>query len=330
MAVGGARRARWAVGALAVAALLVLAGGGSDGPAASPAVTEIDLPDAGGSTHELTLGPDGDVWVTQQNTAKLVRVSPRGHVRVFALPPGSGPHGIKFDRRGRLWVTLEFANAIARVGLDGRIVRRYPIARANAGPHGLDVARDGSVWWTGKEGGVIGRLDPATGRMRVFSLPNGQSLPIYIAQGCDGLYFTELNAGRIGRVKASGKITEWKTPTPGSRPIAVAPRNCRIWFSEEASHRYGVLDPRTGRIVEYPLRRPTDELASLAFDRLGTLWLQHVKPDVFGRAGRGREASTFPIPTTHATMHRIILGPGGRMWFTELASDKVGSFDPGR
>jgi virginiamycin B lyase len=172
---------------------------------------------------------------------------------------------------------------------------------------------------------VIGRLDPRTGRMRVFSLRNEQSLPIYIAQGCDGLYFTELTAGRIGRVTASGKITE---PTPGSRPIAVAPRDCRVWFSEEAGHRYGVLDPRSGRIVEYPLRRPSDELASLAFDRRGRLWLQHVKPDVLGRAGRGREANTFPIPTEHATMHRIILGPGGRMWFTEPASDEVGYFDP--
>ncbi|HEX8074286.1 MAG TPA: hypothetical protein VF545_04835 [Thermoleophilaceae bacterium] len=32
----------------------------------------------------------------------------------------------------------------------------------------------------------------------------------------------------------------------------------------------------------------------------------------------------FPIPTNDATMHRIILGPGGNMWFTELAADKVG------
>jgi virginiamycin B lyase len=89
-----------------------------------------------------------------------------------------------------------------------------------------------------------------------------------------------------------------------------------------------VLNPRTGRIVEYPLSRPSDELTGLAFDRRGTLWLQHVKPDVFGRAGQGREVGTFPIPTTPATMHRIILGPGGHMWFTELASDKVGHFDP--
>jgi virginiamycin B lyase len=114
----------------------------------------------------------------------------------------------------------------------------------------------------------------------------------------------------------------------GSRPIAVAPRGCRIWFSEEAGHRYGVLDPRSDRIVEYPLVRPDDKLASLAFDDAGKLWLQHVQPDVFGHAGADREVGDFPIPTEQATMHRIIRGPGGRMWFTELASDEVGWFDP--
>jgi virginiamycin B lyase len=320
--------------------MLVLVACGSNDQAASPAVTEIDLPDKvkGGSTHELTLGPDGNVWVTQQKQAKLVRITPQGDPTAFSLPAGSGPHGIDFDRRGRLWLTLELDNAIAQVGLDGRIVRRYPIPRANAGPHGLDVARDGSVWWTGKEGGVIGRLDPGSGRMRIFSLPDDTSLPIYIAEGCDGMYFTELNASRIGRVTSSGKITEWQTPSPGSRPIAVAPavarRDCRIWYSEEAGQHYGVLDvdPRTGRtkrIADYPLLEPADQLASLAFDGGGELWLQHNTPDVFGRAGAKREApGHLPIPTKDAIMHRVILGPGGHMWFTELGSDKVGHFDP--
>ena len=313
----------------AVAVLLALGGCGSSDEAAGPAIEEIELPRVeGGSTHELTLGPDGNVWVTQQKQAKLVRITPAGELRVHDLPAGSGPHGIGFDGRGRLWLTFEFANEIAELDRAGRIVERHRIPAAGAGPHGLHVARDGKVWWTGKEGGVVGRLDPETGRMRVFPLPDRGSQPIYIAEGCDGMYFTELTAARIGRVTEGGEISEWRTPTPGSRPIAVAPRGCRIWFSEEAGHRYGVLDPGAGRIVEYPLTRPGDELASLAFDGRGRLWLQHVKPDVFGRAGRGREVEDFPIPTENATMHRIIRGPGGKMWFTELASDKVGYFEP--
>jgi virginiamycin B lyase len=306
---------------IAIAAVLALSGCGSS---ASHKVTEFDLPDKDGSTHELTLGPDGNVWVTQQTQDKLVRVTPDGDQRAFAVPPGSGPHGVRFDSHGSLWITLEVANAIARIDQTGQIAHTYPIPSPGAGPHGLDIARDGSVWWTGKAGGVIGRLDPSTGRMRVFPLPDRGSKPIYIAQGCNGMYFTELAGSRIGRITTSGQITEWATPTAHAMPIAVAPHNCRIWFSEAMGHHFGVLDPQKPPITEYPLPKPDEQLAGLAFDRTGRLWLQYVKPDLIGLVGAGMKVREFPIPTKGATMHRIILGPGGNMWFTELASDKVG------
>jgi hypothetical protein len=36
------------------------------------------------------------------------------------------------------------------------------------------------------------------------------------------------------------------------------------------------------------------------------------------------KVSLFDVPTRNAILHRIILGPDGNMWFTELAADKVG------
>jgi virginiamycin B lyase len=241
------------------------------------------------------------------------------------------PHGIEFDRRGRLWLTLEARNEIVRVSRRGRVLRRYPITEAIAGPHGLTVARDGAVWWTGKEGDVIGRLDPRTGRMRQFTLPHG-STPIYIREGCGGMYFTELNGNRIGRITRSGRVVEYPIPSSNNtRPIAVAPapRGCKVWFSEEAGGHFGVLDPRSARIREFPLPDPEDQLAALAFDPAGRLWLQFKEPDAFGRVGAGRKVVEMrALPTHNAVMHRIIAGPGGKMWFTELMTDEVGYFDP--
>jgi virginiamycin B lyase len=73
-------RGRVVAAALAAVAVLVVAGCGLNGSAkssGSPSVTEIALPDKvdGGSTHELVLGPDGNVWVTQQKQARLVRTT---------------------------------------------------------------------------------------------------------------------------------------------------------------------------------------------------------------------------------------------------------------
>lgn len=311
--------------------MALMAAGAADS-ARAPAVREISLRDAHplGSTHELVLGPHGDVWVTQQDQSRLVRITPQGGVRFFALPPGLGPHGIAFDRHGRMWITLQFVNEIALVNLDGRITRTYRIPTA-AEPHGLAIADDGSVWWTGKYGGVIGRLDPRTGRMRVFPLPDRYSQPIYIRQGCGAMYFTELTHSAIGSITTNGRIKEYITPTNpadgGSRPIAVAIRHCQVWFTEERGHRVGVLDPNTGKIIEYRIPRPSDQLAGLAFDRTGTLWLElngQTGVDAVGRVGAHMKVRLFDVPTRDATLHRIILGPHGNMWFTELTADTVG------
>jgi virginiamycin B lyase len=298
----------------------------------TPPVREISLRHGRplGSTHELVLGPHGSVWVTQQDQSRLVRITSRGGVRFFPTVPGLGPHGIVFDGHGQMWITLQFVNEIARVNLAGRITRTYKIPTP-AAPHGLAIANDGFVWWTGKYGGVIGRLDPRTGRMKVFPLPDRYSQPIYIRQGCGAMYFTELTRSAIGSITNNGTIKEYRTPTNppdgGSRPIDVAIRHCQVWFTEERGHRFGVLNPSTGKITEYPIPRPTDELAGLAFDSTGRLWLELNGPtgvDAIGRVGANMKVSLVEVPTRNATLHRIILGPDGNIWFTELSADKVG------
>jgi hypothetical protein len=48
-----------------------------------------------------------------------------------------------------MWITLQFANEIAQVNLDGRIIRTYRIP-VPAAPHGLAIADDGDRVVDGK------------------------------------------------------------------------------------------------------------------------------------------------------------------------------------
>lgn len=307
-------------------ALLVSALAGCASSGWEPVIREFNLPDKAGSTHELAVGPGGDVWVTQQLQGKLVRVTPQGHLQFHSLPPNSGPHGIAFDHAGHIWVTLEFDNAIAELDRNGQILHTYQIPEPGTHPHGLAVAEDGNIWWTGKAGDDIGRLDPRTGQIGLFHLPRFYSEPIYIVQGCGAMYFTELTGSRIGRITNQGRITEYPTLTYPSRPIAVAraPHGCQIYFTEESGHHFGALNPVTGRMIEWALPQRDGELSGLAFDGAGRLWLEFISPDAIGLVGPGMKVREYALPTQHALLHRIILGLGGNMWFTELASDKVG------
>ncbi len=319
-----------------------------------------------GSTHEIE-PHGGALWITGQTHDSLVRVVPDAggapKMDRFALPPGSGPHGIGFDAQGRLWLTLEFHGCV--VALEGsKVVAAYdvaldcpactPAAKVNSHPHGLGIDPDGkTIWFTGKATGTVGRI-AADGTLSVFTLPTAGSTPIYIKAGPDKeMWVTELTGNKIARVSSDGKVTEYAVPTPYSRPIAIVPdpNQAAMWFSEEAGSNVARIG-MDGTIAEFavPRAHPNQILAGLAFDRDGNLWVQqyvdHNRPtpagtdrivriDKAGLAGspgklKKEHLTFYPVPTRDTVMHRIILGANDTLWFTEMNADKLGRLVPGR
>jgi virginiamycin B lyase len=246
------------------------------------------------STHEITYDQSDPsspfhLWVTGQKDDAVVRVGMDGSTRIYEMPPCSGPHGITFDKRGRLWVSLEFAGKVVQL-LDrgGSLVqgKAYDVRLncascaepINSHPHGLAVGADGeTLWFTGKATGTIGKID-AGGNVETFSLPTVGSVPIYIRAGPDGnMWFTELVGNAVGRITPQGAVTEFPIPTPNSRPIEIVPEpgGQAMWFTEEAGNKVGRIS-MDGTITEFSVPKMQDNviLAGLAFDAEGNLWVQ--------------------------------------------------------
>jgi virginiamycin B lyase len=322
-----------------------------------PPINELSLtwPNPGiASTHELTYNraDEGSLWVTGPEHDAIARVTLDLKPQFFKIRDGGKPHGIAFDNEGRLWLTLEAKDEVVQVDDKGNIIQRFNV-RAGAtkavGPHGLAVGPDGrTIWFTGKTAGTVGRID-THGKVEQFKLSSENSLPIFIKAGPDNnMWCTELVGNQIARITPNGAVTEFAIPTDNSRPIAVVfgPDGNSAWFSEEAGHKVGCLSLADGTIQEFPVPRTmgTMLLAGLAFDRDGNLWTQsyvdqqHPSPEgpdyiikidksisAHGQAGQpGPQFNLYPVPSRKTVMHRIILGPDGNMWFTELKTDVLG------
>jgi virginiamycin B lyase len=127
-----------------------------------------------------------------------------------------------------------------------------------------------------------------------YNTPTPDSSPADLAIDAQGnLWFTELNANRIGKLDPSKAksltsegITEYELPQPNSKPhfLTIA-KNGLIWFTEGAN-RIGRLDPKDGTFKEYD------------------------------------------IPSPHSEPHEIVEGPDGSIWFLEFQTNKVGHLDP--
>jgi virginiamycin B lyase len=332
---------------------------GCGGDTAVPTIEEysIDYPNKAsidpslvGSTHEITYSPfGGDVfWITGPNYGHLVKLGLDGERTYFDLGAGSAPHGVDFDKNGQMFVSLEGLEKLARVStLTGAIIETYPI---NVDAHGVGIGPDGlTVWYTGKTDNMIGKLPP-NGEPENFPVPTLSSFPIYIKAGPDNnMWFTELTGNKIGRITDAGVITEFPIPTANSRPIAIVPdpQGAGMWFSQEAGNNVAFISS-AGLITEYPVPKTRSDLilAGLAFDSSGNLWTQQYVPknaspsgidyivkirkEALARAPSLLTAADFTfyaVPSTNTVLHRIVEGPDGFMWFTELFADKVGKLN---
>lgn len=329
------------------------------------AVTEYTIPwptNAGSSTHELIVDANNNdyLWVTGQNFDSLARVAVKtGSIDVFAMPKGSGPHGVTFDADGNFWVSFEFTGEVARISPGGEVLETIDVCLhtkgsptpINTNPHAIAMGPDGkTIWFTGKKTSTVGKINPDRS-VEHFQLNSVGAVPIYLVAGPDGnMWGTELLANKILRVTNDGEVTEFPIPTVNSRPIAIvlSPDGKSIWFSEEAGHKIARIDTE-GRITEYPVPKTQDNmiLASLTFDSAGNLWTQSyvdqsnplpegpdyiVKLDhtVLTRASGGISDINirfYEVPTHNSVFHRITQGPRGNIWFTELKADKLGELN---
>lgn len=319
--------------------------------------TDLNWPSAiKGSTHELAM--DGEfIYITGQNMHHVAKMSYDGSIEYFAMPDGSGPHGILFDDQGRLWVSLEFHGLVVQLDKQtGRILKQISTditgpgiaTPINTSPHGIGLDADGeTIWFTGKRTSTVGKIS-SNGKVEHFELPSLGAVPIYLHAGPDGnMWGTELLTSKILRVTPEGIVDEFTTPTGNSRPIAIKPdpSGNYMWFTEEAGNKVGRIDMQ-GNIDEFsvPATQPNQILAGLTFDSQGNLWVQSYvnqndptpegndyiirmdKAILRAPAGdlSGVDIRYFKVPTAKTVMHRIKEGKDGNIYFTELKQDKLG------
>jgi len=100
-------------------------------------------------------------------------------------------------------------------------------------------------------------------------------------------------------------ITEYDLPRPTMQPHdVIVTGDGLVWFANFGEAALGMLDPRTGKVAEYPLPElkkgyPTGSL-SIRADQEGNLWLGMMSQGAIARFDRKSETfKTFSLPPEH-------------------------------
>ena len=281
----------------------------------------------GAGPHDVAPAPDGTVWFTAQAAGELGRLEPdTGRVRRVPLGEGSAPHGVIVGPDRAAWVTDGGLNAIVRVDPRSLRVRRFPLpdGRAAANLNTATFDRRGRLWFTG-QGGIYGRLDPGTGRMRVFDAPRGPGpYGIAVTPG-GGVWYASLAGSHIARIDTGtgrAHVVEPPTDGQGARRIWSDSRG-RLWISEWNAGKVGRYDPRTRRWREWKLPGSNPQPYAVFVDDRDLVWLTDFEANALVRFDPVRERfKTFRLRSPGASV-RQLLGRRGEVWGAESGADRL-------
>jgi virginiamycin B lyase len=282
---------------------------------------------AGKYPHDVAPARDGGVWYTAQATGELGWLDPEtGRTEHVSLGAGSAPHGVVVGPDGAPWITDAGLNAIVRVDPANKRVRRYPLP-AGAGYARLNTAtfdRRGVLWFTGQSG-IYGRLDPKTGRIRVFRAPGGEG-PYGITTTPSGsVYYASLAGSYLGRIDLRrGTATVLRPPTrnQGARRAWSDSRG-RVWITEWNAGKLGTYNPATRRWRERRLPGANPMPYAVFVDDKDIVWVSDFGSNALVRFDpvKGR-FTRHPLPTAGAEV-RQLHGRRGEVWGAESGADKL-------
>ena len=186
----------------------------------------------------LTFGSDDDLWGISRNgqSSTFYRVSPTGSViDQYAVDyPGGTP---AFMPDGSFWYDT----------LQGRLVEVTAAGdvHAFAIPTGgtpwfaptasdLTYGSDGHVWFLDNQTGAVDTVDPSTGDITRYAIPNFQpGQGGSLVAGPDGaLWFVGVGRQLIQRLTTDGMLTQYSLPGNASDPGAIAATpDGRLWIA---------------------------------------------------------------------------------------------------
>src|SRR5712691_122063 len=246
-----------------------------------------------------------------------------GHFKEFPIPTAnSEPRRIAAGPDGALWFTEFRASQIGRITTAGAITE-FPVAGSTF-PFDIAGGPDGRMWFTESES-LIGAIDPATGRIRQFTLPGTDVDATGITGGPDGAVWFTVAPGlggsgdAIGRITPRGKITEFPLPS-GSSPsdITTGPDGA-LWFTEPGNAVIGRITT-TGQLTTFT---GADLNGEITTGPDGNLWFTTGFDQNIGRITPDGQVTLFPLPQP-GTPDDIVTGADGNLWFTEFAANRIG------
>ena len=262
--------------------------------------------------ENITVGPDGNMWVTEKWVSKIAKVTPGGVITEYpaGMKESEWMNAIATGPDGDLWYSSDWA--INKMTPSGTVTK-YGLTIE---PRSITKGPDGKMWFlfgvSSGQSNYVGNIT-TSGAIKEYSLPSGSNAED-ITTGPDGnLWFTENGTGKIGKITPAGTITEYALPA-GSKPeYIIAGADGNLWYSESSAKKIGKIST-IGSNTEYSVS--ASYFGHLALGNDGNIWFDGgaaEEPHMWKMAPSGA-LTTYNLPWEKGG-GEMVSGPGGDLWY---------------
>jgi len=193
-------------------------------------------------------------------------------------------------------------------------------------------AADGSIWWAGQWANLVGRINPKTGEIREYRLPEGAK-PHTVTTDQEGhIWYTGNGNGTVGKLEPrTGTITVYKMPDPAARDphSAIVDRKGTLWFTLQQSNMVGRLIPATGEIKLVTMPTPKSRPYGIKLSSEGIPWVACNGSNCLVRIDPETMAPrVYPLPNPKTTVRRLDFASDGMIWYVNSSQGRLGRLDP--
>ncbi len=199
------------------------------------------------------------------------------------------------------------------------------------------VAPDGRVWFVGQRSHYAAVLDPETGDMRRYELPEGAG-PHNLIVDDDGIvWYAGNRRAHIGRLDpGTGDIVQFPMPDPAARDphTLIFDSKGDIWFTVQSGNFIGKMTmPDAGsvdaQIELVPVPEPGTRPYGIVIDADDRPWVALFGTDMLATVDpESMKLRTIPLPRPEARPRRIGLTPDQQVWYVDYAGGMLGRYNP--
>ncbi len=268
-----------------------------------------------GPNNELTKGPDGNIWVTLDQTNDVARITPNGTVTEFNPTSVTNPVGITTGPDGNIWVTQN--GGVASFSPDDPDAAvKYPIGDIMDARQ-IVTGPDGNLWTVSGENVIrIPAANPA----------GSTSFPVLVAgrdidAGKDGLLWVADFGSQVVSLTTDGDATAYSTGNnSGLQAIAAGPKG-QVAYADPISNPQKVGRITTGGKAK-KTAAPGDPFG-VAFGADKAYWIPRFAGGDLVRLTQDGHLSTLGGLGKNTGPRRITKGFDHTLWVTLDGANKI-------